>query len=172
MQAVSLRALTSGCAAGSSLRSASVLASTGRRCQSTEAAPEKKVEKSSRKPAVHSKSFVQNMFRGMIEHEQAFPYPNVLTGEQRETLEMLVPPTEKFMTEVNDPLKNDALETVPEDVVQSMRELGAFGLQVPEELGGVGLNNTQYARLTEIVGGNDLGIGIFIGAHQSIGFKV
>ena len=53
-----------------------------------------------------------------------------------------------------------------------MRELGAFGLQVPEELGGVGLNNTQYARLTEIVGGNDLGVGIFIGAHQSIGFKV
>merc|ERR1719461_1168000 len=73
--------------------------------------------------------------------------------------------------EQNDPLKNDALETVPEDTVQGMRELGAFGLQVPEDLGGVGLNNTQYARLTEIVGGNDLGVGIFIGAHQSIGFK-
>jgi very long chain acyl-CoA dehydrogenase len=53
-----------------------------------------------------------------------------------------------------------------------LRELGAFGLQVPVELGGVGLTNTQYARLTEIVGGNDLGVGIFIGAHQSIGFKV
>ena len=49
--------------------------------------------------------------------------------------------------------------------------MGAFGLQVPTELGGVGLTNTQYARLTEIVGGNDLGVGIFIGAHQSIGFK-
>ena len=54
---------------------------------------------------------------------------------------------------------------------QGLRELGAFGLQVPCELGGVGLTNTQYARLTEIVGGNDLGVGIFIGAHQSIGFK-
>ncbi len=52
-----------------------------------------------------------------------------------------------------------------------MRELGAFGLQVPTELGGLGLSNTQYARLTEIVGGNDLGLGIFMGAHQSIGFK-
>jgi len=39
------------------------------------------------------------------------------------------------------------------------------------ELGGLGLSNTQYARLTEIVGGNDLGLGIFMGAHQSIGFK-
>jgi len=45
-------------------------------------------------------------------------------------------------------------------------------LQVPTELSGVGLNNTQYARLVEIVGGHDLGVGITLGAHQSIGFKV
>ena len=43
--------------------------------------------------------------------------------------------------------------------------------QVPIELGGTGLTNTQYARVTEIVGANDLGVGIFVGAHQSIGFK-
>ena len=43
---------------------------------------------------------------------------------------------------------------------------------MPAELGGVGLNNTQYARLVEIVGSHDLGVGITLGAHQSIGFKV
>merc|ERR1719411_2444117 len=102
---------------------------------------------------------------------QAFPYPNTLDQDQRDTLEMLVPITEKFFMEQNDPLKNDADAKVPEHTVQGLRELGAFGLQVPEDLGGVGLCNTQYARLTEIVGGNDLGVGIFIGAHQSIGFK-
>lgn len=45
-------------------------------------------------------------------------------------------------------------------------EMGAFGLQVPAELSGVGLTNTQYARMVEIVGGHDLGIGICLGAHQ------
>lgn len=35
----------------------------------------------------------------------------------------------------------------------------------------MGANNTQYARMAEIVGANDLGVGICIGAHQSIGFK-
>lgn len=35
----------------------------------------------------------------------------------------------------------------------------------------MGANNTQYARLCDIVGANDLGVGICIGAHQSIGFK-
>lgn len=123
------------------------------------------------KKATQSKSFVQNMFRGMIHTEQAFPYPRVLDEEQSENLAMLVEPTEKFMSEVNDAAWNDANEKVHPDTVQGLRELGAFGLQVPADLGGVGLTNTQYARLTEIVGGNDLGVGIFIGAHQSIGFK-
>ena len=61
------------------------------------------------------------MFRGMIEPEQAFPYPNVLNTDQRETLEILVPPTEKFMSEVIDPALNDTLETVPEEHVQVSR---------------------------------------------------
>lgn len=38
--------------------------------------------------------------------------------------------------------------------------------QVPEELGGLGLTNTQYARMVEIVGANDLAVGIVLGAHQ------
>jgi len=132
---------------------------------------QKKKEKAMQKKAVHSKSFAQNIFRGMIETEQVFPYPIALDEEQRENLEMLVPIAERVMEEQNDPLLNDQLETVPENTIQALRELGAFGLQVPVELDGVGLTNTQYARLTEVVGGNDLGVGIFIGAHQSIGFK-
>merc|ERR1719422_1314898 len=123
------------------------------------------------KKAVTSNSFVQNVFRGMIEPTQVFPFPVALDEEQRENLAMLVPIAERVMAEQNDPLLNDQLESVPEDTVNALRELGAFGLQVPVELDGVGLTNTQYARLTEVVGGNDLGVGIFIGAHQSIGFK-
>merc|ERR1719511_202230 len=123
------------------------------------------------KKAVTSNSFVQNVFRGMIEPTQVFPYPIALDEEQKENLEMLVPIAERVMGEQNDPLLNDQLETVPESTVNALRELGAFGLQVPVELEGLELPNTQYARLTEVVGGHDLGVGIFIGAHQSIGFK-
>lgn len=42
---------------------------------------------------------------------------------------------------------------------------------MPTDLGGLGLCNTQYARLVEVVGAHDLGVGITLGAHQSIGFK-
>eukprot|EP00092_Neocalanus_flemingeri_P031376 GFUD01034079.1.p1 GENE.GFUD01034079.1~~GFUD01034079.1.p1 ORF type:complete len:647 (-),score=148.34 GFUD01034079.1:125-2065(-) len=132
---------------------------------------QKKKEKAMAKKAVHSTSFCQNIFRGIVASEQVFPYPIALDEEQTENLQMLVPICEKVMTEQNDPLLNDEMGSVPEPTIQALRELGAFGLQVPVELDGVGLTNTQYARLTEVVGGNDLGVGIFIGAHQSIGFK-
>merc|ERR1719220_2685669 len=123
------------------------------------------------KKATSSNSFVQNVFRGIVEPAQVFPFPIALDDEQRENLEMLVPLAERVMEEQNDPLLNDQLGTVPENTINALREVGAFGLQVPVELDGAGLSNSQYGRLTEAVGGNDLGVGIFIGAHQSIGFK-
>ena len=112
-----------------------------------------------------------NMFLGKSCVDQVFPYPDALTSDQRDTLNLIVDPTRKFFEEVNDPAVNDDLADIPPDTLQGLKDLGAFGLQVPESMDGVGLNNTQYARMVEIVGGHDLGIGIALGAHQSIGFK-
>ncbi|XP_030636043.1 very long-chain specific acyl-CoA dehydrogenase, mitochondrial [Chanos chanos] len=128
-----------------------------------------KVEKKSF--TVESKSFAVNMFKGQISTSQVFPFPSVLNEEQSQFLRELVGPCSKFFEEVNDPAKNDTLEKVEDHTMEGLKEMGAFGLQVPAELGGVGLTNTQYARLVEIVGMHDLGVGITLGAHQSIGFK-
>ena len=57
-------------------------------------------------------------------------FSQVLDEEQMETLNMLVPATSRFFDENVDPLKFDAEEKVPDDVVEGMKELGAFGLQV------------------------------------------
>ncbi|KAK1797178.1 hypothetical protein P4O66_008567 [Electrophorus voltai] len=121
--------------------------------------------------SVESKSFAMNMFKGKISTSQVFPFPSVLNEDQSQFLRELVGPCEKFFEEVNDPAKNDVLEKVEDHTLEGLKEMGAFGLQVPADLGGVGLNNTQYARLVEIVGMHDLGVGITLGAHQSIGFK-
>lgn len=125
----------------------------------------------SRNISEKSKSFGLNMFRGQFSTEQVFPYPSVLTREQTENLQMFTDQTAKFFEEQNDALKNDMLEKVEDQTMEGLKALGAFGLQVPEDLDGLGLTNTQYARLVEIVGAHDLGVGITLGAHQSIGFK-
>ncbi|XP_006899153.1 PREDICTED: very long-chain specific acyl-CoA dehydrogenase, mitochondrial isoform X2 [Elephantulus edwardii] len=121
--------------------------------------------------AQESKSFAVGMFKGQLTTEHVFPYPAVLSEEQTQFLKELVGPVSRFFEEVNNPANNDSLEQVEETTMQGLKELGAFGLQVPSDLGGVGLCNTQYARLVEIVGMHDLGVGITLGAHQGIGFK-
>ncbi|XP_032872230.1 very long-chain specific acyl-CoA dehydrogenase, mitochondrial isoform X1 [Amblyraja radiata] len=130
-----------------------------------------KATKEKKPVALESKSFAMNMFRGLIVTEQVFPFPSVLTDEQAQFLRELTGPVSKFFEEVNDPMANDSLEMVEDGTMQGLKEMGAFGLQVPSEFGGLGLTNTQYARLVEIVGMHDLSVGITLGAHQSIGFK-
>lgn len=138
---------------------------------STAAQPKTNKTETKKSAPKDSRSFMLNLFRGIIEPAQVFPYPEALSSEQMDTLNMLVDPVSKFFEEVNDPLKNDENSEVEEKTAQGLWDLGAFSLQVPQELGGLGLSNSQYARLVEIVGSHDLGVGIFLGAHQSIGFK-
>uniref|UniRef100_U5EKH4 Very long-chain specific acyl-CoA dehydrogenase, mitochondrial n=1 Tax=Corethrella appendiculata TaxID=1370023 RepID=U5EKH4_9DIPT len=122
-------------------------------------------------PNTKNLSFMANLFKGEIEAAQIFPYPEALDAEKRENLQMLIDPVNRFFTEVNDPVKNDNNAKLDEATESALWELGMYALQVPEDLGGLGLNNTQCTRLYDIVGANDLGLGIVVGAHQSIGFK-
>ena len=122
--------------------------------------------KTGKQAAVESPSFAMNLFRGQMRLGEIFPFPNALNDEQRETLQSLVDPTAKFFEEKNDSSKNDLNEKIPDEIMKGLGELGAFGLQVPAEYNGLGLTNTQYARLVEIVGSHDLGVGICLGAHQ------
>ncbi|CAI9535336.1 unnamed protein product [Staurois parvus] len=126
----------------------------------------------SQKREVESRSFAVGMFNGLIHTQsRSSPSPSVLSEDQSQFLGELVGPVSRFFQEVNDPALNDDLQKVDDKSMAGLKELGAFGLQVPVDLGGMGLNNTQYARLVEIVGLHDLGVGITLGAHQSIGFK-
>lgn len=72
---------------------------------------------------------------------------------------------------MNDEVKNDDNASIDQATLDALWDLGGMSFQVPPEYGGIGANNTQYARMGEIVGAHDLGLGICLGAHQSIGFK-
>lgn len=151
----------------SNLRSASTAAqakvdTSNEKPIDVEPAPRKKDE---------TTSFVMNMFAGNANFEQVFPYPDVLTPDQRETLNMVQKPTERFWEENHDALACDQNEKIDDKLWNSLKPMGAFGLQVPTEYGGVGFNNTQYARMGEIMGAHDLAVGIALGSHQSIGYK-
>ena len=65
----------------------------------------------------------------------------------------------------------DKAAHIPDEVLDKLKELGLFGIQVPEQYGGLGLGATEFSRLAEIYA-LDGGIATTITAHQCIGFKV
>ncbi|PAV63025.1 hypothetical protein WR25_09069 isoform B [Diploscapter pachys] len=147
-------------------------------------ATQNNAQETSKKPQ-ETKSFAMNLFRGKAVLDQVFPYPLNLDSDRKETLQMIIGPTEKFLQEVNNTDKsdnsslssermncrNDERAEIPREVLSKFGELGAFGALVPPEYEGAGLNNSQMAKLAEIVGAYDLGLGVVMGAHQSIGYK-
>ena len=66
-----------------------------------------------------------------------------------ETLEALLASVRRFVRERLVPAEREVAETdqVPPDIVQAMRELGLFGLAIPEAYGGLGLTMEEEVRL-------------------------
>src|SRR4051812_25108225 len=69
------------------------------------------------------------------------------TDEQKAILEMI----RQFVDEQILPQAEhyDAADEFPEPIVAQMRELGLFGVTIPEEHGGMGLDLTTYAMIVE-----------------------
>ncbi|MGC4252666.1 MAG: acyl-CoA dehydrogenase family protein [Sphingobium sp.] len=69
-------------------------------------------------------------------------------GMDAETFEQFIDQLQRYVRERLIPAEREIIETdeIPADIVQEMRDMGLFGLTVPEEFGGAGLNITQYAR--------------------------
>lgn len=118
-----------------------------------------------------SSSFVQNIFSGEAKVSNYFPYPKVLSEDELQFIEMVTEPALKLYATEYDPLKVEENNKLEDNHLQLLKDLGTFGIQVDAEYGGMGANNTQYARLAELTCGNDLGVSVFLGAHQSIGYK-
>ena len=70
-----------------------------------------------------------------------------------DTLEQLIDVVRKFVTERLIPLEAQVAEEdkIPEDVVQEMREMGLFGLTIPQEYG-IGLNTYEECRVVMELG--------------------
>ncbi len=115
-------------------------------------------------------SFSKSLFSGVITDELIFPYPK-MDKEESENLDMILATLNKFAEDYLDSGKFDRMETMPEDVINGWKELGFFGLLIPEEYGGFGLSSTAYVRILEEVGTIDGSTALMIGAHQSIGLK-
>ncbi|XP_015262920.1 PREDICTED: acyl-CoA dehydrogenase family member 9, mitochondrial [Gekko japonicus] len=114
-------------------------------------------------------AFAKELFLGTFRKEEVFPYPEI-SNEELEEINQFVGPVEKFFSEEVDSKKIDQDAKIPQETLNGLRNLGLFGMQIPEEYGGLGLSNTMYARLGEIIS-QDGAIAVTLAAHQAIGLK-
>src|ERR687885_642002 len=74
-----------------------------------------------------------------------------------------------FLEEHVDPLEIEREARIPEHVIQGLKDLGALGMKVPEEYGGLGLSQVHYNRALSIAGVWHASLSTLLSAHQSIG---
>ncbi len=88
-----------------------------------------------------------------------------------ETIQALVATVERFVNERLRPLEAEVAETdqIPADVVQDMREMGLFGLTIPEDYGGLGLTMEEEVRVMMALGRTSPSFRSVIGTMVGIG---
>jgi alkylation response protein AidB-like acyl-CoA dehydrogenase len=116
-------------------------------------------------------SVAKQLLFGNVLEENLFPYP-VINERDREVLGMIVESVDRFLEGKEAEFARwDRDGRQPDEFVQSLRELGLFGLIIPEEFGGLGLSNAAYARVLGQTSSYDSSVSLTIGAHSSIGMK-
>src|SRR5688572_19746466 len=117
------------------------------------------------------RSVAKNLFFGEIVEENLFPYP-AMRERDREMLGMMVDSIDRFLGDKQaDFRKWDEEAEQPAEYVQALRDLGLFGLIIPEAHGGLELSNAAYARVLQQTSSHDSSTSLTIGAHSSIGMK-
>ena len=66
--------------------------------------------------------------------------------------------------------QHDAEDTVPYDLIDQMKELGLFGITVPEEYGGMGLDYTTFAMIFEEISKGYMALTGTLGTHHILAY--
>ncbi|NDC37516.1 MAG: acyl-CoA dehydrogenase [Proteobacteria bacterium] len=116
-------------------------------------------------------SVAKLLFGGRILSSNLVPFPRISQSEA-ETLGMVLDLVDKFLAPKGEQHRQfDREGAQPAEYIQALRELGLFGLIIPEELGGIGLSNSGYSRVLQQTSRYDGSTSLTIGAHSSIGMK-
>jgi hypothetical protein len=112
-------------------------------------------------------SFVRELFLGRFPLELIHPYPKEDPEEQRRAAPFLEKLRDFLQRADSDMI--DRTGEIPEEYVQELRDMGAFGIKIPKEYGGLGLSYSSYVKAMAMVTSKDGSLTALLSAHQSIG---
>jgi acyl-CoA dehydrogenase len=88
-----------------------------------------------------------------------------------ETLQILLDSLRQFVSEVLIPRENEVADSdaIPQDIVEQMRDMGLFGLTLPEEFGGLGVTMEEEVNIAFELGRTSPAFRSYIGTNNGIG---
>jgi hypothetical protein len=112
-------------------------------------------------------SFLKEIFLGNYRLDLIHPFPEARLDrpEFRACMDRL----ERFLVEEVDSDRIDREGKVPPRIIQRLAELGAFGIKIPKEYGGLGFSQREYTEAMKLVTSQDGNLTVLLSAHQSIG---
>ena len=127
----------------------------------------RKVAEASRETEWKQPSFLKELFLGNLRLDLVHPYP--LVAEERPEFTAFYNAFREFLVNEVDPVAIDASGEYPAHVIDGLRKLGAFGLKIPKQYGGLGFSMLEYSKIMELLGSVDGNVEALLSAHQSIG---
>jgi len=113
-------------------------------------------------------SFGKELFLGNLKLDLIHPQPKLDPAAVAKG-EAFLKDLRAFLSEHVDPLEIERDAKIPDDVIEGLKSLGALGMKVPAQYGGLGLSQLYYNRALTLVASVHSSLGALLSAHQSIG---
>ncbi len=126
------------------------------------------VAEGARETTWEAPSFVRELFLGKLDLGLIHPWPEP-EAEEQERAERFLATLERFVREKVDAERIERDARIPEETIQGLRDIGAFGIKIPREYGGLELSQYSYCRAMSLLSTVSSPLVALLSAHQSIG---
>ncbi len=116
-------------------------------------------------------SLVADLFMGKIQTDALFPFPEQ-SPEDRKIGDDFLAKIKSVLDQHIDADEVDRKCEVPQTGIDALNAIGAFGLKIPKEYGGLGLSQVNYCRVLALCSAHCVSTAVLLSAHQSIGVPV
>jgi hypothetical protein len=128
----------------------------------------RKVAEAARETEWKLPSFGKELFLGRFRLDLLYPQPKQ-DPEIEKKGDAFLANLRAFLEERVDPFQIERDAKIPDEVIQGLKDLGCLGVKIPEEYGGLGLNQVYYNRALVLAGSWHSSLSTLLSAHQSIG---
>jgi len=113
-------------------------------------------------------SYARSLFMGQSPAQYLFGYAPE-SGDKAQKTEVFLSKLDAYLSEHVDADEIDRTGEIPDDVIEGLAKLGAFGIKVPEKFGGVGLSQEGYCKAATLIGSYCANVFALLSVHQSVG---